>query len=209
MIKMIPKQNISFYMVYKGNWTDTRQSMEKEYIVGKFKYSPKEYTCTIKKAKIEAATVVKMLKSKECVFINAFFRDANGGQIVVRRIEKSTNTVVRVAKLVRNVLEAKYGTGTDLAGTCIEASETLAAIYRELGFKGVKTVEGWCMFDDDSCCSDRPYDEHTWVELSGKIYVDITADQFNPGMYLENKFKPIIICEGLPHGMCYDEPQDW
>ena len=43
----------------------------------------------------------------------------------------------------------------------------------------------------------------------GNIYIDVTADQFNYNMYKENEYPPILIHKGLPHGMCYEEPEGW
>ena len=105
-------------------------------------------------------------------------------------------------------MEAKYGKGTDLCGRCIEASELIVANLKYWGCNDYNTVEGWCEFDDDSNCSDAPYDPHTWVEM-GNIYIDVTADQFNYNMYKENEYPPILIHKGLPHGMCYEEPEGW
>ena len=107
-------------------------------------------------------------------------------------------------------METNYGTGTDLCGYCIEASELIVSLFRYFGYTNCKTVEGWCSFDDDSSCSDAPYDPHTWVEIeNGQFYIDITADQFNTCMYRENKYPPIIFRKGLPYGMCYEEPEGW
>ena len=36
----------------------------------------------------------------------------------------------------------------------------------------------------------------------------MTADQFNYGMSAKNKFAPVILCVGLPHGMQVEEPID-
>lgn len=119
-------------------------------------------------------------------------------------------TILSYIKEIRKVMEYNYGTGTDLCGECIEASEIIATALRFIGLKNCKTVEGWCEFDDEYYGSDRPYDPHTWVEIplpnSKPIYIDITADQFNPGMFEGTKYPPVIICNGLPHGMSYTEP---
>lgn len=113
----------------------------------------------------------------------------------------------QIAKEVRSLFEKEYGTGTDLCGHCIEASELIAkAIQEKTGIDAV-TVEGWCRFDDEYYGSDHPWDPHTWVEVpSLGLYIDVTADQFNYGMYEENEYGPVEIRKGLPHGMCYEEP---
>lgn len=110
------------------------------------------------------------------------------------------------ASAVREYCEINYGTDTDLCGHCIEASELIKAILNMFGIDS-KVVEGWCRWDYDWYGSDRPYDPHTWVEVGDKInmiYIDVTADQFNPGM--ENEYPNILIHEGLPRGMFYIEP---
>ena len=55
----------------------------------------------------------------------------------------------------------------------------------------------WCVYEDDSSCSDRCYDEHTWVECEG-YYIDVTADQFNSCM-----FNGFIYCCMLYHIVCF------
>jgi len=105
--------------------------------------------------------------------------------------------------MVRAHLEKKYG-AENLAGKCIEASEIIVAILKAFGYENAHTVEGWCHYDDPAGCSNRDYDEHTWVELDG-LYIDVTADQFNP--YMDKPFDKIIINTGLSHGMCYEEPE--
>lgn len=135
----------------------------------------------------------------------------SGEKIYFRKYKNSMSQVESVAKIVRKVFEDRIGTGTDLCGYCIMASELLLGIYVSLGYMG-RTVEGWCEFDDEYYGSDRPYDEHTWLELfvnNKKLYIDITADQFNPGMYKENEYPAITINMGLPHGMSYSEPVIW
>lgn len=110
-----------------------------------------------------------------------------------------------IALEVRNEMIAQYG--NSLGGKCIEASDKIVEkIATTLGVEAM-AVEGWCQFDDESYGSDRPWDEHTWVEVpSLNLYIDITADQFNYGMDIENEFPEIIVRQGLPFGMRYDEP---
>lgn len=84
--------------------------------------------------------------------------------------------VYNICKQVREELVNKYGKDF-LYGKCIEASDKIVKLLSEEGIKA-KTVEGWCLYDNDEACSDRPYDEHTWVELEDGTYVDVTATQF-------------------------------
>lgn len=67
--------------------------------------------------------------------------------------------VYDIAKSVRAELERKYG--KFLCGRCIEASEKIAERLTQIGIQ-CELVEGWCVYDDFSGCSDRPYDGHTW-----------------------------------------------
>lgn len=113
--------------------------------------------------------------------------------------------IYSIASEVRQAICKKYN--GYVAGHCIEASDLIVqAITDQLGIP-CNTVEGWCRYDDESYGSDRPWDEHTWVEIpSMGLYVDVTADQFNYGMREKNEFPEIIIQKGLPYGMQYDEP---
>ena len=45
-----------------------------------------------------------------------------------------------------------------------------------------------------------------WLKREALRRHSVTADQFNYGMAIENEFAEIIVQEGLPHGMEYDEP---
>ena len=107
-----------------------------------------------------------------------------------------------IAKQARKIMVEKYGKGTFLCGHCIEASELIVKLLKKAGLNA-QAIEGWCIYEDDSGCSDRCYDEHTWVECLG-LYIDVTADQFNPCMY--NKLPEIIVSETKPDCMEYDEP---
>lgn len=117
----------------------------------------------------------------------------------------SVEAVREIAKDIRREMESIHG--EDLAVNCIEASEKIVeALSERLGIEAI-TVEGWCRYDDECYGSDRPWDPHTWVEVSGLgLYVDVTADQFNYGMAFENEFSEVIVQKGLPYGMQYEEP---
>lgn len=117
----------------------------------------------------------------------------------------SLEPICLLARSVRDEMVERYG--PDLQGKCIEASERLVKRLSEsLNLEAI-TVAGWCRFDDEHYGSDRPWDPHTWVEIPTlNLYVDITADQFNWGMFTENDYSPVTICQGLPHGMQYNEP---
>ena len=151
--------------------------------------------------------IVQAVRNNKIKILNATIQKDN--RIYIRKYENKINYIKNIAIQLRRIFEATYGTGTDLCGYCIQASEMLAEIFTSMGLE-CYTVEGWCEFDDEYYGSDRPYDPHTWLEIRTNrrkpIYVDITADQFNPGIYAENEFSGVIINEGLPHGMSYSEP---
>ena len=107
-----------------------------------------------------------------------------------------------ICKQVRDELVNKYGEDF-LYGKCIEASDKIVELLNKEGIDA-KTVEGWCVYDDDSGCSDRPYDEHTWVELEDGTYIDVTATQFQS--FIEDDI-PDIIIGNIPYYMSYNEPQ--
>lgn len=107
-------------------------------------------------------------------------------------------------EIVRADVVSQHGED-NLHGTCIEASELIS---KELNKHGIKNtiVEGWCLYDDENYGSDRPYDEHTWVEIvsQGKtIVLDVTLDQFKYGM--DEPIPPVYIGE-KPEFLVYEEP---
>ena len=114
----------------------------------------------------------------------------------------SNNVVYQCAKEARNYITNKYGTETDLCGRCIEASDYLVKLLNDKGVKA-QTVEGYVVYDIDENCSDRAWDEHTWVELEDGTVVDVTVEQFNYQMYED--YPPILI-EKDPHGYVYEKP---
>ena len=188
---VILKSNTGIYRLVLIRYNEQRMRYEQAFIYGNYK------------------KIIQAIYKLKPVLINATIQ--SGSKIYFRKYKNSMSQVESVAKIVRKVFEDRIGTGTDLCGHCIRASELLLGIYVSLGYMG-RTVEGWCEFDDEYYGSDRPYDEHTWLELfanNKKLYIDITADQFNPGMYKENEYPAITISMGLPHGMSYSEPVMW
>lgn len=112
-------------------------------------------------------------------------------------------TINDIANQVRNDMVTKYQ--GNLVGKCIEASERIQQMLSERGIEAL-IVPGWCMYDNASNCSDRPYDEHTWCEAKvgdETIYIDVTATQFQP--FMDENIPEVIIGE-MPGYMCYDEP---
>jgi hypothetical protein len=167
-------------------------------------YDNSNYTCCESTHRLSIESMQQLVLSKQLIIVNAV--TCHNGHILVRSRSVDTAWIQSLLKNVRNYMELNYGTATNLVGHCIEASEIIAHLLKTFGFRKAKTVEGWCRYDNDDYGSDRPYDEHTWVELNG-VYMDVTADQFNVGMYPENKYQTILIFKGLPHGMSYLEPE--
>lgn len=101
---------------------------------------------------------------------------------------------------VRQYMESTYS--QPLYGRCIEGSKLIAQGLKKLKIP-CKTVEGWCLYDDDSGCSNRPYDEHTWIELLDGTVLDVTMDQFS---HYINEPIPRIYYGPLPYFLEYDQP---
>lgn len=176
------------------------------FTVALFDYDKHSMKCTLERKYIPKLYMYNMINSQQIIPINFTH---SGNRLTELKFNNTKELVDNTAKAVRRYMETVHGTGTNLAGYCIEASAYIVAILKYLGIKNVTTVEGWCLYDDEDYGSDVPYDAHTWVELNnGKVYIDVTADQFNAGMDKENEFTPIIIRSGLPHGIRYDEPEE-
>lgn len=127
-------------------------------------------------------------------------------QVAMEEYQKENfrKELLEVATDIRNKMVELYTDkyGLNLCGKCIEASDL---IVEKLAKKGIeaKTVEGWCIYEDDSSCSDRCFDEHTWVECKN-YYIDVTADQFNSCMI--NALADIYVTEDRPSCMVYEKP---
>lgn len=171
-----------------------------------FEYQQSTYSCQKKYDVVGRSELINAIRAGAVILLNG--KLSRDSRLLWNVPSGSKERLELVLNGVRSLMEAKYGKGTDLCGRCIEASELIVANLKYWGCNDCKTVEGWCEFDDDSNCSDAPYDPHTWVEM-GNIYIDVTADQFNYNMYKENEYPPILIHKGLPHGMCYEEPEGW
>lgn len=116
---------------------------------------------------------------------------------------ESMNSVVqKIATQVRDEIVDKYG-ADNLYGKCIEASDKIKELLDKEGIDS-HTVEGWCIYSEDASCSDRPYDEHTWVELNDGTYIDVTATQFQS--FVDEEIPDIIIGD-MPNYMTYEEPE--
>jgi len=103
---------------------------------------------------------------------------------------------------LRSYLEEKYS--NNIEGKCVESSEL---VFNYLNTQNIKSIiiEGYCKYDDDSSCSDRDYDEHTWVEIpSLNLIIDLTLDQFSFGIDMDI---PKVYIGNLPYFLKYEEPK--
>lgn len=98
--------------------------------------------------------------------------------IVDRRLAQAEK-LRELGRSVRTTLQNEHGT---VAGHCVEASERLLEQLEDTTLDG-SVVEGWCLYDRFEGCTDRPYDEHTWLQVElyegTGVYVDATFDQFS------------------------------
>lgn len=168
-----------------------------------FEYNEKKQLCEEKNNNLKREELCRLVAAQVVVPVNFRVQEDGKQEIIKLDLFNRPVTLQRTLSAVRLFMEKVYGTETDLAGHCIEASEYIVAILKTLGYNQAKTVEGWCLYDDPAGCSDRDYDAHTWTELDG-LYLDVTADQFNP--YMDEAFEEIIMSEHLPFGMMIDEP---
>lgn len=169
-------------------------------------YDKNNYKCTKKEYYIQTSDFIKQIRSGAIHPIN--FTLKSNGVIVIIKYDNVRDAIQKIAKSMRIFLERQYGTGTNLCGHCIEASEYLEVLLRHYGISAVKQVEGYCLWEDECYGSDRPYDDHTWVEIGNQYYLDITADQFNNGFFDKNHFKPIEFRSRTPKEMMKTEPID-
>lgn len=169
------------------------------------RYSRDTTRCGLQTINIDTRNMLLKLNNKEIMPIN--FVLWNNGVIAINKYDNAKHIIKETAIKMRKFLEVHYGTGTDLCGHCIEASEYLEKILRLYGLKDIKQVEGYCLWENEDYGSDRPYGEHTWLELgNGKYYLDITADQFNQAFFGKEHFKPIEFRCGVPKEMMHTEP---
>ena len=118
------------------------------------------------------------------------------------KLFENQDIIYSVLFRVRKEVVNKYGED-NLYGKCIESSDRIVELLSELHIQA-HTVEGWVLYDYDEGCSDRPYDEHTWVETPDGRVLDVTATQFNS--FMEEPFDDIIYGYGLPYNYFYEEP---
>jgi hypothetical protein len=180
------------------------------YNIKVFQYNKSSYSYHLVDYVTNKLEVLKAIKNNKLILVNASITSDNKIRVLNIFDYKPENKIRHIIECARLYMVRLYGAGTNLCGRCIEASELIVSMLNYFGYMNCKTVEGWCKFDDDSSCSDAPYDPHTWVEAeNSKVYIDVTADQFNTCMYKENEYPGIIFRVGLPYGMCYDEPEGW
>ena len=167
-------------------------------------YSDKTSSIKITSKEIERLQLVRMIAEGRLLLMNGKLSSDN--RVSMEHDIKREEVVIRAARNVRKMLETNYGTGTDLVGHDIEAAELIVGILHQFGIDDAHVVTGWCCYDN-KWDIEKYYDEHTWVEEQNKVYIDVTADQFNSGMFNEHKYTEVIIRNGLPYGMSYEEPE--
>lgn len=104
---------------------------------------------------------------------------------------------------LRDKLDQKHAS---LRGRCVGVSQK----YKEELLKDnidSKLVEGWCIYNKFENCTDRPYDEHTWLKVNiddnSSVFADLTLDQFQP--YRTNELEPVVIGQ-RPDFLYYTKP---
>ena len=88
-------------------------------------------------------------------------------------IDNNKQLYREIASQVRKEIIDKYSEDF-LYGKCIEASDRIVDLLAKKGIKSI-AVEGWVHYDCDDGCTDRDYDEHTWVETEDGYIIDVTA----------------------------------
>lgn len=177
------------------------------YIYCYFEQNPRTKNYEMVYKTISRQRLIEAIQNKEVVLVNG--KLSKDGRLLFTVPETLEKAVPMVAESIRNYLELRYG--KDLTGRCVEASNLITSHLSLYGFVRTREVSGWCLYDDPIGCSTRPYDEHTWVEaestkLPKRLYIDITADQFN--RYVDDKYSKINITKKLLHNMSYTEPQE-
>lgn len=120
-------------------------------------------------------------------------------------IDNNEKLYYNIASQVRKELIDKYSEDF-LYGKCIEASDKIVDLLSKEGINAT-AVEGWVHYDCDEGCTDRDYDEHTWVETEDGYVIDVTATQFNH--FMDEDYPTIIVQNELPYGYSYDEPNNY
>lgn len=169
-----------------------------------FVYKDSKYECEIHNYCKRPLELIKSIINGELYPINFIVKSNN--VITVIKYSDAKIGVEKIANSMRNFMEKNYGVETDLAGHCIEASEYLAKILGCFNIRNTKVVEGYCLWENEDYGSDRPYDEHTWLEIDSRYYLDITADQFNVGFFDYGHFKPVEFRARRPDEMHISRP---
>lgn len=84
---------------------------------------------------IDTKNIISKLHSKEIIPIN--FVLWKNGVIAANKYESTQCIIKETAIKMRKFLEIQYGTGTDLCGHCIEASEYMEKILRLQDLKDI------------------------------------------------------------------------
>ena len=145
----------------------------------------------------------EILNSTNNYYINTYIKRRKPHAKIYETDEEMVKDILKAA---REYIVGNFGTGTNLCGHCIEASVLIKNLLKIAKLGNAEIIEGWIEYDCKDYGSSRPWDAHTWVKWKNYI-LDITADQFNVGMYPENELLEIIMQDTLPHGYRLDEPE--
>lgn len=127
-------------------------------------------------------------------------------------MEKSRlKEIYEIAKKVREQIQLEIG-NKDLKGFCKYCSNKIRLLLRLKGYR-TKLIKGRFMVESPDLVSIDPiywgsedtyYPPHYWVEIDNLI-IDVTADQFNVELDVENHMDEIVIgtYEELPRYMPY------
>lgn len=100
----------------------------------------------------------------------------------------------------------------DVTGNCVDMSEKLIETmkYKYTHPVEYRLVEGWVSYDFYETCTNRSYDEHSWVEVfyNGKLVyvVDLSGEQFN--YYLTYRMPQCYIGTERPKNWSVEEPEN-
>lgn len=151
---------------------------------------------------ISADTFDEMNKNFDFVICNAKVDEHGNVKYVGFAME---DVIFHVADMVRMYMTCNYGKDVALAGHDMEACALIQTALRLYGIDA-QIVTGECMLDNILDDTGRNCAEHTWIEIGegdDVLFVDVTADQFNPYCFAAN-YQDVLIWHGLPHGMMHN-----
>lgn len=133
-------------------------------------------------------------------------RDKNANEIGPMSLGDTYFKYSKIARDTFKYLDARYGRDC-LGGKCIEAADIILDKLKRNGLGG-HYVEGYVIYDYDMD-TEKPYEEHNWVETDDGYVIDVTGTQFNHALFPENKMPSIYIDKKLPNNYSYEEPRGY